>query len=504
MMATNEEYDEKTIQRLKLFQTTITQKGEILEKLDEDILQVCEVETIEKEIEDSETYKMNLMQINDDITRKLHALQITSKPQGSQNNTEQQLHPQAKETVPTLPKPTFSDPPNSPLSTTTSTSTTTHVVHTKLPKISLPKFKGDVMHYRSFWDTFESSVHNNTGLNKIDKFNYLRSLLEGTALRAIDGLPITEDNYDAAIDILNKRFGQAQQLISAHMDELLKVQPCSTDKPSHLRYVYDKVSVNIRGLESLGIKSQQYGSMLIPIIMAKLPPQVRIQVARSAINEVWDIDELLELIRKEIEARELSEKIQTTEQKRPPTQAISNLKQTRNAPNTANTLVTSSSDVSKTPICVYCNERHFSASCEKVKDVEKRKTILKESRRCFNCLGKSHTAQDCTSVRKCRKCQGKHHQSICSHRQESNTQVSNAESSTTQMISNNQTVEKTPPTTTAAGACKGSVLLQTARAVATNGQRAINVRVLFDTGSQRSYITDDAKDKLQLEPIRTN
>jgi len=53
------------------------------------------------------------------------------------------------------------------------------------------------MHYKSFWDTFESSVHNNEELDK-------RSPLEGTALRAIDGLPITEDNYDAAIEILNR------------------------------------------------------------------------------------------------------------------------------------------------------------------------------------------------------------------------------------------------------------------------------------------------------------
>lgn len=60
------------------------------------------------------------------------------------------------------------------------------------------------MQYKSFWDTFESSVDNNTGLNKIDKFNYLRSLLEETALRAIEGLPITEDNYDAVTEILNR------------------------------------------------------------------------------------------------------------------------------------------------------------------------------------------------------------------------------------------------------------------------------------------------------------
>ena len=107
-------------------------------------------------------------------------------------------------------------------------------------------------------------------MTKIDKFSYLVSLLEGSASRAIEGLPVTEENYDSAVEILKKRFGKPQQLISAHMEELL----CVVDKPSQLRFLYDKISVNIRGLEALGVQSEQYGSLLIPIIMAKLPDEI--------------------------------------------------------------------------------------------------------------------------------------------------------------------------------------------------------------------------------------
>ena len=58
-------------------------------------------------------------------------------------------------------------------------------------------------------------------LTIIDKFNYLVSLLEESALRSIKGLATTEENYQAALDILRERFGNSQQIISAHMDELL-------------------------------------------------------------------------------------------------------------------------------------------------------------------------------------------------------------------------------------------------------------------------------------------
>ena len=61
---------------------------------------------------------------------------------------------------------------------------------TRLPKLQLTKFKGQVTKWNSFWDSFESAVHNNHEILKIDKFNYLNSLLEGAALRAIQGLPL--------------------------------------------------------------------------------------------------------------------------------------------------------------------------------------------------------------------------------------------------------------------------------------------------------------------------
>ena len=70
-----------------------------------------------------------------------------------------------------------------------------------------------------------------------------------------------------------------QQVISAHMEELLKLPACTGEKTSQLRHIYDKVQVNMRGLEALGVESEQYGSFLVPVIMAKLPSQVRLQIA---------------------------------------------------------------------------------------------------------------------------------------------------------------------------------------------------------------------------------
>ena len=92
----------------------------------------------------------------------------------------------------------------------------------------------------------------------------------------MQGLTRTEANYNSAIEILQKRFGKRQNIISKHMDEMLKIPECVNDNAPQLRLVYDKISANIRGLESLGVSSNQYGSLLIPVIMSKLPHEIRV------------------------------------------------------------------------------------------------------------------------------------------------------------------------------------------------------------------------------------
>lgn len=69
------------------------------------------------------------------------------------------------------------------------------------------------------------------------------------------------------------------------MDEILKIPP-SMEHLRSLRFVYDSLSVHVRGLQSIGISSDQYGSLLIPIIMAKLPNDVRLAIARKASSSV--------------------------------------------------------------------------------------------------------------------------------------------------------------------------------------------------------------------------
>ena len=113
---------------------------------------------------------------------------------------------------------------------------------------------------------------------------------------------------------------------------------------------------------------------------------------------------------------------------------------------------------------------------------------------------KGHEASYCKSEKNCRYCNKRHYQSICdqvhtkvhvSVLEENTTNESETTSATT---GTNANVSKQPKT----------VLLQTARAVALEetGETSTSVRILFDTGSQRSYITENLRSKLKLKSVQ--
>ena len=94
------------------------------------------------------------------------------------------------------------------------------------------------------WESFSSAVHSNKALTDIDKFTYLRTLLDGPAGSATVGLPLTSENYANAIDILRTRYGNKQIIISHYMDILLKlpVAPSLNDL-RNLRQIYDTIEL---------------------------------------------------------------------------------------------------------------------------------------------------------------------------------------------------------------------------------------------------------------------
>ena len=153
----------------------------------------------------------------------------------------------------------------------------------KLPaRLNIQPFDGVITNWVTFWDSY---IHKNTELLDIDKFNYLKSLLTNCAIR---GLALTSVNYSEAIALLHKCFGNKQKIIDQHMEALLNLEAVqSIHNVKALRRLYDVIETHIRGLRTLGIDSDSYGSLLSSLLLNKIPAEMRLLISRGTESEGW-------------------------------------------------------------------------------------------------------------------------------------------------------------------------------------------------------------------------
>ena len=334
----------------------------------------------------------------------------------------------------------------------------------KLPKLSLPKFSGEVQDWLPFWEQFEAIIDKKEDLPVVTKFSYLRDTLQGDAKRAIAGLSLTGANYKTACDILKERFGRTNKIIFAHVQALLGV--AVPDRPSveALWTLYSDLQSHIRSLESLGITGQQYGVILTPLILSRLPASLRLEWAREGERTAeavkpedstdpsqlgsWeaDLDFLMIFLKREIQRRETSQTYDQDGQldAPPPPPAAASLHVASVRGGQASTSGRSSTPGRPPSGCGLCyKERHSHTTLEcpslTTLSIQEKKERLFAAMICLKCLQKStpstpHDFRACKS--KCAHCSGPHNLVFCmqnsadTHTQQ-NSSVSSFEASDT-------------------------------------------------------------------------
>lgn len=145
----------------------------------------------------------------------------------------------------------------------------------------MPKFDREVLKFQNFWDQFEAAVHDNDNVPAVQKFTYLRSVLEGVAYHTIEGFEVTSGNYQHAVDALKDRFGRKRIIISSLVKSIVQLEPRSNNGVQSLQDLHDTLKNWIRALEALGEKPMTHSCILLPILETKLPPEL---------SEKWELE----------------------------------------------------------------------------------------------------------------------------------------------------------------------------------------------------------------------
>ena len=290
----------------------------------------------------------------------------------------------------------------------------------KLESLVLPPFDGNITEFVSFWNIFDSRVHEDPSLTDTDKFAYLCSKLEGSAKLTIKALPMTADGYKSAREILLQRYGKRFPLVNQHLRALMDLPATDSMDAAHLRELSDELKVQTRSLQALGVDLQKNAQILGPLLLGKLPLTLRIkwQERRKEAAAAEDtielteykpivVNDLLQFLEVHADHREVGQlaKLSTGGGNKSRSKANSNPKHA--------TASTFSVQTKPCPICDSVD--HQARSCPKLLEgtVKVRNDLVRSRRLCFNCLSKGHSVSQCNSKYSCRHCQQRHHTLLC-------------------------------------------------------------------------------------------
>ena len=162
-------------------------------------------------------------------------------------------------------------------------------------------------------------------------------------------------NYDEAVTILRKRFGNKKLIITKHMDALWNLEAVrSVNNLKSLRHLFDTVEAHVRGLRALGVPSTSYGELLTFVLMNKLPQEFRLLIGQKLGEDDWTLDAIMVIFETEVTIRESTATAVSHHVTPKPTKPSAS---NRTCP-TLNSFMTTN-QVS----CTYCSQSHPSASC---------------------------------------------------------------------------------------------------------------------------------------------
>ena len=280
-----------------------------------------------------------------------------------------------------------------------------------------------------------------------------------------------------------------------------------------LKHLQDELLSHIRSLKSLGVEDEHYGVFLTPLVLSKLPEEVRLERARGSEGKEGNLEYLLQFLSTEIERRDRSGSYcqlgqagqaavapvaprqwsQRQPSRRPgglpdgrPAGAAGGFRPERK-PAAAAAL-----QASTEAICGLCGARHPTDKCGELLKLSPRDRFerIKQARLCFCCLTSGHLARSC-SVR-CKKCQGRHH-AVCCLKEEAPS-VSMGQAGAESQVGGHlgSHVPKSDEGVSLSSHSEGEhVLLPTATVqVLGSDGKPVSAKLIMDTGSDRSFVSE--------------
>ena len=357
----------------------------------------------------------------------------------------------------------------------------------------------DKLDFKNWFGQFETMINSGRPLAGRYKLNSLRNHLTkgGLALKLIFNLEPNDANYQIAVDILKEEFLDEGKLIDQLFNLILQKMPTYDAEFRGLRLYVAEVKGFLSDLKTAHkvdlLTADSGGYKLVShIIFAKIPSVIQRALIEKAKSNYPTIDQIFDNIKDVIETN-LKTKPKRVEQNKMPDwrPSGSNMDGGSKGGATLENFHTRAGPNKIVFHCKFCDvDGHSSFYCNQFKTLEQRKARCDELKLCYRCTSNKHIANVCPgskgNLAPCRSCGSKGHiGALCLN--------------LTSVKSSPKTIAQACFTTT--GVDESLLLLPIIKLkLRGHDGRSQCFNFLFDTASQRSYLSQHAFSNLGCMP----
>lgn len=292
----------------------------------------------------------------------------------------------------------------------------------RLPSIELPVFDGDLNQWVGFINLFDSLVHDRRDLTASYKMAQLRGALRGEPGELVAHLPVTEDSYLTARQILFDRYQNERRLVDAQLSRIFAM-PYVARASDIRKDILNPMTTATKALANLGLPIDQWSYILFFIVLGRLPVDLQTRFEQQRTGAKDGLPTLAELLSFLEEECRRADNMTVGPHPSGPRDSrrghvISGASRGggRTGPTQRLHALVAQAELDR--CCSYCRESgHDVTRCDRfgAQRVQGRRNIVRQRGWCFMCLG-PHMAQQCPRPRACTACNGRHHDILCLNR----------------------------------------------------------------------------------------
>lgn len=363
-----------------------------------------------------------------------------------------------------------------------------------------PTFYGKIVEFQDFKRLFLDVMSNQTQLAESEKNAVLLKCMGTAETREQARLAIKQTStFLDAVARLSRRYENGRDVVAFHWTEILKMRKMHINHED-VQYLLKLCNDHVTGIEAANCMTS---SQLIAAFMdGQFHDDLRMgwRTRTAHLTEPPNIDHLREYLEElanivspaVVSGGTSHDKHQSRKRRQSPRQRSPQRRDSTESPPPKSEPPTPQKQVFQTnkgKKCLFCRGAHsvFGCSDFKAKTVPERQAWIRESKRCFNCMGEKHMASECKSTKKCQECGGLHHSLL---------HVSKGDKSKpdTPQVEGNVCVTQVMGTSSAAPV--------TAFIPISAGKHARYGRVMLDSGAEVSVISRKFANSLYAKPLR--